>query len=31
MAKCEYCGSVVVVDAKEYVMSKKTCVNQRNV
>ena len=30
-AKCEYCGSVVVVDAKEYVMSKKTCVNQRNV
>jgi len=27
--KCEYCGSVIVVDAKDYVMSKKTCVGQR--
>ena len=27
--KCEYCGTVVVVDAKDYVMSKKTCVGQR--
>ncbi len=29
-SKCEYCGSVIVVDAKEYVMSKKTCIGQRN-
>ena len=27
--KCEYCGSVIVVDAKDYVMSKKTCIGQR--
>lgn len=27
--KCEYCGSVVVIDAKEFVMSRKTCINQR--
>ena len=27
--KCGYCGSIVVVDAKDYVMSKKTCVGQR--
>lgn len=29
-SKCEYCGSVIVVDAKDYVMSKKTCIGQRN-
>ncbi len=28
--KCEYCGSTVVVNAKDFVMSKKTCVGQRN-
>lgn len=27
--KCEYCGSVIVIDAKDYVMSKKTCIGQR--
>lgn len=27
--KCEYCGTVVVVDAKDFVMSKKTCISQR--
>ena len=27
--KCDYCDSVIVVDAKDYVMSKKTCVGQR--
>ena len=27
--KCEYCGTVVVIDAKEFVMSRKTCINQR--
>ena len=27
--KCEYCGAVVVVDAKDYVMSRKTNIGQR--
>ena len=27
--KCEYCGTVIVVDAKDFVMSKKTCIGQR--
>ena len=27
--KCEYCGAVIVVNAKDYVMSKKTCIGQR--
>ena len=26
---CSYCRSVIVGDAKDYVMSKKTCINQR--
>lgn len=27
--KCSYCGSVIVVNPRDYVMSKKTCINQR--
>ena len=27
--KCPYCGSTVVIDAEDFVMSKKTCVGQR--
>ena len=27
--KCEYCNSTIVTDSKEFVMSKKKCVNQR--
>lgn len=27
--KCDYCGSTVVVDAKDFVLSKKTCIGQR--
>ena len=27
--KCDYCGTVIVVDAKDFVMSKKTCIGQR--
>lgn len=27
--KCDYCGSIVVVKPRDYVMSKKTCINQR--
>ena len=29
-AKCEYCGSIIVVDARDFVMSKKTCIGQRD-
>ena len=28
--KCEYCGTVIVIDAKDYVMSKKSCIGQRS-
>lgn len=28
--KCNYCGAVIVVNAKDYVMSKKTCIGQRS-
>ena len=27
--KCPYCGTVMVIPAEEFVMSKKTCVSQR--
>lgn len=27
--KCDYCGSTIVVDSKDFVMSKKKCINQR--
>jgi tRNA(Ile2) C34 agmatinyltransferase TiaS len=27
--KCEYCNTVIEVPAADYVMSKKTCINQR--
>ena len=29
--KCSYCGTKVVIDAKDYVMSKKTSIGQRSV
>ena len=27
--KCDYCGSTIVIDSNEFVMSKKKCINQR--
>lgn len=27
--KCPYCRTLITVDAKKYVMSRKTCINQR--
>ena len=27
--KCPYCRNLITIDAKKYVMSRKTCINQR--